>query len=110
MVQKGPLAVTSRLLQYKKDDFAQVLLAWRSSQSISLLAADPVQASDVDAYRKFFNEEARLHKAMLGAQCVSLDGTEESPTKMRKVLSAASATAATPQRWGCTKNVMDTVE
>ena len=102
--------MTSRLLQYKKGDFAHALLAWRSPTSISLLAADAVQAGDVEAYRTFFAKEASLSKEMLGGQVLELDGIEESPMKVRKLASEASSTAATPQRWGCNKNLTDALQ
>ena len=67
LVQNGPLEITSRLLAIKKDDFAHVVLAWRNAAHLTLIAAYPLEASDVPGFKKFFQRELHLHSEMFSA-------------------------------------------
>ena len=64
LVQNGPLEVVSRLLSIKKDDCVHVVLAWRGSQHLTILAACTLDDSESPIFLKFFKRDLEIHKEM----------------------------------------------
>ena len=88
LVQNGPLEVVSRLLSIKKDDCAHVVLAWRGTQHLTILAACTLDDREYSIFLKFFKRDLDIHKEMFTNSKHVITPEEDSNNTPMKVCSA----------------------
>ena len=108
LVQNGPLEVASRLLSIKKGECAHLVLAWRSTQHLTILGMCPLDAKEYDNFFKFFQCELEIHKEMFSSSqhvITPEDGAMMTPMKACTANQEAAEQHAAPCIFDTHRNI-----
>jgi hypothetical protein len=99
----GDGSVAQALGSAEKRSSAHVLLAWRSTEVIGVIAMLPVPGGSFDAFGKFFAREVELCKDSAAASSSNSAGFDATPTKVLNAAEAANVTS--PPLWKVRKTL-----
>ena len=99
LVQNGPLEVSSRLLQVRKNEYVHTVVSCRAAGQLTLNAFHALGNDDVTSFQAFFSKERALYVEKNGASQIAFVGDDATtPLRIAKAASAL-APAIPPQQW-----------